>query len=254
MYVKIAFSVAAHLDSEIMIMDEVLAVGDLGFQNKCLAKMRSVSEEDDKTILYVSHNMLTIRSLCDRVIVLKQGKIVFDGDVEKGISIYSGGGSDGNNEINLADMRRKKWIANSETVMSNLVIDNKTCVFESNSTLTGELVVQSKHAYDNAVLSVILKSYGTVVTTMFSEPIVHINKDAETRIRFKVSLFSYAPGSYDLKLVLSLRGNNGEVQYLDSLSGCYTFRILQPKGELFNADWDHKMSGFIVGPKVEIIE
>ena len=252
MYVKLAFSVAAHLDSEIMIMDEVLAVGDIQFQQKCLNKMKSVSEEDDKTILYVSHNMLTIRSLCDRVIVLKQGKIIFDGDVEKGISIYSGGENDGNNEINLANMRRMKWIANSQTVMSNLFINNKTCVFEYGSTLHGELVVQSQHEYDNAVLSVILKSYGNVVTTMFSDPIVHINKDNETRIKFDVDLYSYAPGNYDLKLVLSLRGNNGEIQYLDSLSGCYSFRILQKEGMLFNADWDHKMSGYIVGPKVEI--
>ena len=253
MYVKLAFSVAAHLDSEIMIMDEVLAVGDMSFQSKCLNKMKAVSEEDDKTILYVSHNMLTIRNLCDRVIVLKQGKIVFDGDVEKGISIYAGGGSEGDNEIDLAGMRRKKWIANSQTVMSNLFIDNKTCVFEYGSTLNGELVVQSKQEYDNAVLSVIFKSSGIVVTSMFSDAIVHINKDKETRIKFKVNLSSYAPGNYDLKLVLSLRGNKGEIQYLDSLSGCYSFRIMQKEGTLFNANWDHKMSGFVVGPKVEII-
>lgn len=88
MYVKLAFSVAAHLDSEIMIMDEVLAVGDMAFQNKCLEKMKFVSEQEDKTILYVSHNMNTIRQLCDRVIVLNHGTIVFDGDTEQGISTY----------------------------------------------------------------------------------------------------------------------------------------------------------------------
>lgn len=88
MYVKLAFSVAAHLDSEIMIMDEVLAVGDVQFQNKCLQKMKDVSEQEDRTILYVSHNMTTIRQLCDRVIVLDNGKVVFDGNVEDGISCY----------------------------------------------------------------------------------------------------------------------------------------------------------------------
>lgn len=89
MYVKLAFSVAAHLDSEIIIMDEVLAVGDVAFQNKCLNKMRTVSEQEDKTILYVSHNMNTIRQLCDRVIVLNKGNLIFDGNVEEGISFYS---------------------------------------------------------------------------------------------------------------------------------------------------------------------
>ena len=65
MYVKLAFSVAAHLDSEILIMDEVLAVGDINFQQKCLKKMRELAEKEDRTILYVSHNMSTIRELCN---------------------------------------------------------------------------------------------------------------------------------------------------------------------------------------------
>lgn len=89
MYVKLAFSVAAHLDSEIMIMDEVLAVGDMKFQQKCLTKMKEAAKQDGRTVLYVSHNMNTIRQLCDRCIVLNQGKIVFEGDVEKAIMIYS---------------------------------------------------------------------------------------------------------------------------------------------------------------------
>lgn len=89
MYVKLAFSVAAHLDSEIMIMDEVLAVGDMAFQKKCLDKMSDVSRNEDRTILYVSHNMNTVRELCDRVLVLDHGKVAFDGSVEEGIEVYS---------------------------------------------------------------------------------------------------------------------------------------------------------------------
>ena len=88
MYVKLAFAVAAHLDSEILVMDEVLAVGDMKFQQKCLGKMSNVANEDGRTVLYVSHNMSTIRQLCTRCIVLDQGRIIFDGDVEKAIAIY----------------------------------------------------------------------------------------------------------------------------------------------------------------------
>ena len=87
MYVKLAFSVAAHLDSEIMIMDEVLAVGDMKFQQKCLGKMSEVSKNQGRTVLYVSHNMNTIRQLCDRCIVLNHGKLQFDGEVEEAIDI-----------------------------------------------------------------------------------------------------------------------------------------------------------------------
>ena len=90
MYVKLAFSVAAHLDSEIMIMDEVLAVGDVAFQQKCLDKMRDAANVQGKTVLYVSHNMNTIRRLCDRCIVMKEGRIIFDGDPEEAIALYLG--------------------------------------------------------------------------------------------------------------------------------------------------------------------
>lgn len=87
MYVKLAFAVASHLDAEIMIMDEVLAVGDMKFQKKCLGKMGEEAH-GGKTVLYVSHNMATIRNLCSRCIVLDKGKVVFDGDVEKAIGVY----------------------------------------------------------------------------------------------------------------------------------------------------------------------
>ena len=90
MYVKLAFAVSAFLDSEILVMDEVLAVGDMKFQEKCLGKMGNVAEKEGKTVLYVSHNMNTIRQLCSRCIVLNHGKVIFDGDVQKAIEIYMG--------------------------------------------------------------------------------------------------------------------------------------------------------------------
>ena len=88
MFVKLAFSVAAHLDAEIMIMDEVLAVGDMAFQKKCLKRMRDAAKKEGRTVLYVSHNMNTIRQLCDRCIVLDKGKVIFEGDVEEAIAVY----------------------------------------------------------------------------------------------------------------------------------------------------------------------
>ena len=88
MYVKLAFAVAAHLDADIMIMDEVLAVGDMAFQDKCLGKMDEVSSNEGRTILYVSHNMSTIQRLCDRCIVLDEGRVIFDGDTNEAVEIY----------------------------------------------------------------------------------------------------------------------------------------------------------------------
>ena len=109
MFVKLAFSVAAHLDSEIMIMDEVLAVGDMKFQKKCLTKMRQAARRDGKTVLYVSHNMATIRDLCDRCIVLDKGKVIFDGDVDEGIALYLSTKSQEASFIDYSGVKRDNW-------------------------------------------------------------------------------------------------------------------------------------------------
>ena len=88
MYVKLAFAVASHLDSDILILDEVLAVGDAQFRQKCLEKILQLATEGNKTVLYVSHNMTTVRQICNRVLVLEQGKIKYDGETEGGIRAY----------------------------------------------------------------------------------------------------------------------------------------------------------------------
>jgi lipopolysaccharide transport system ATP-binding protein len=90
MYVRLAFAVAAHLEPEILVIDEVLAVGDAEFQRKCLGKMRDVAHEG-RTVLFVSHNMAAIRGLCTRAIVMDGGRIALDGSVDRAISAYLAG-------------------------------------------------------------------------------------------------------------------------------------------------------------------
>jgi lipopolysaccharide transport system ATP-binding protein len=87
MYVRLAFSVAAHLESEILLIDEVLAVGDVSFQRKCLGKMKDIGS-GGRTVLFVSHNMAAIERLCTRVIVLKDGRVDFNGATSAGIEHY----------------------------------------------------------------------------------------------------------------------------------------------------------------------
>ena len=87
MYVRLAFSVAAQLEPEILLLDEVLAVGDLAFQRKCIEFARDLQKRS-ATILFVSHNMHSIKTMCDRVIYLRKGHIVFDGPTERGLDLY----------------------------------------------------------------------------------------------------------------------------------------------------------------------
>lgn len=88
MYVRLAFAVAAHLEPEVLIVDEVLAVGDAEFQKKCLGKMKDVSSNQGRTVLFVSHNMTAIKNLCSRAIFLKQGQLVYSGTADEVVGYY----------------------------------------------------------------------------------------------------------------------------------------------------------------------
>ncbi len=89
MYVRLAFAVAAHLEPEILVVDEVLAVGDAEFQKRCLGKMQSVSAKEGRTVLLVSHNMGSIQSLCSSAILLQQGRLAYRGTAREAVQLYS---------------------------------------------------------------------------------------------------------------------------------------------------------------------
>lgn len=93
MYVRLAFAVAAHLEPEILIVDEVLAVGDANFQKKCLGKMGEVAKEG-RTVLFVSHNMIAVKSLCSRAMLLEGGRLTHQGSVDKVVDVYLTAGTD----------------------------------------------------------------------------------------------------------------------------------------------------------------
>ena len=95
MRVRLAFSVAAHLEPEILLIDEVLAVGDADFQRKCLGKIKNISEVG-RTVLFVSHNMAAVKSLCNKAIVINEGKIIYENNSIEAVNYYLTRGS---NEI-----------------------------------------------------------------------------------------------------------------------------------------------------------
>lgn len=105
MYVRLAFAVAAHLESEILIVDEVLAVGDAEFQKKCLGKMGDISKSEGRTVLFVSHNMGAVNNLCNKGIVLENGCVTYNGTVQHAVDFYL------KNNNNFAT---KKWAPNQE--------------------------------------------------------------------------------------------------------------------------------------------
>lgn len=131
MYVRLAFAVAAHLEPEILLIDEVLAVGDAGFQKKCLGKMAEVGREG-RTILFVSHNMGAISNLCSRTIYLDHGKIKFDGKTDKCIAKYIIGAGSHDGQV--------MW-KNYKTAPGNENVKLKYVKILSNSQVTGNVFI-----------------------------------------------------------------------------------------------------------------
>lgn len=120
MTVRLGFSVAAFLEPEILVVDEVLAVGDAEFQKKALGKMHDVSKGEGRTVLFVSHNMPAIRSLCSKGIVLENGNIVFYGNTDDAINLYLKGNNTSKNE-NI--INRIQW-SSEEIKITNIKINN----------------------------------------------------------------------------------------------------------------------------------
>lgn len=125
MTVRLGFAIAAHLDPEILVVDEVLAVGDAEFQKKAIGKMQDVSKGEGRTVLFVSHNMGAVQQLCKSICVLKNGSIDFSGKVEEGITAYL---KDDNNQINRTIQQQLASLKTDEILtLKNLVIQqNRT--------------------------------------------------------------------------------------------------------------------------------
>lgn len=122
MYVRLAFGVAAHLEPEILIVDEVLAVGDAEFQKKAMGKMKDVSEKEGRTVLFVSHNMAAIQNLCSAALLLYNGSIKYNGEIEKCLHNY--------NNLNYLEKDislhlRKDRIGNAKLKITNFLIRNQ---------------------------------------------------------------------------------------------------------------------------------
>ena len=247
MYVKLAFSVAAHLDSEIMIMDEVLAVGDVAFQNKCLKKMRSVAMDEGRTVLYVSHNMNTIRTLCDRCIVLDQGKVVFDGDVEEAIKVYSSGKDvEKKSEYDVSEMKRG---ANCTEIcrMEKIFVENTT--LNMGEALKYKLEIVSKKDMNEAILRFVLfnqagENIGMAPSEFYS---IRTGKNI-CKFVFDTSVLS--PGSYAADIILCERENNVYMKH-DSVGLILKFEI-EETINFFDIKWNRQYWGNMVLPEIKL--
>lgn len=244
MYVKLAFSVAAHLDSEIMIMDEVLAVGDIAFQKKCLSKMREAADKEGRTVLYVSHNMNTIRQLCDRCIVLDHGKVCFDGDVEEAIALYLGKDkSPSLNDIEINPNMRDPYWANPSVAIKRILLNSSDGHIHTGEKLKIILWIQNQQTQEASVyLRVMVKTVtGTPVTMSATNEPICISGRNTTEKQFELNLAPLIPASYYLSFVLYEVGGLGADKNIDVLRDILSVTVISNEefnhGMMWNPQW-----------------
>ncbi len=253
MYVKLAFSVAAHLDSEIMIMDEVLAVGDMAFQKKCLTKMREAAKQEGRTVLYVSHNMNTIRQLCDRCIVLDKGKIIFEGDVEKAIEVYLGDNLKGVQHNDFRHREYDKYItADIQINALDLMTEN---VIEYGDKLDFVLSVEARNDIQNLHFrNTILLPDRTAAATATTGALNVKKSDNEYYYRIEVDTSQLAPGKYIMQIVAFEPDNLGNQIRHDYVPLALSFEVVSSLNQLHNFEWDTRSWGTQALPQAKFKE
>jgi lipopolysaccharide transport system ATP-binding protein len=145
MYVRLAFAVAAYLDPDILIVDEVLAVGDRAFQNKALNKMGTVSKSSGRTVLFVSHNMDSIRKLCTKVVILNEGQIIDFGNTEKMINRYLNSSKDIRKNYNIVEWSKNdNGPGGSIVKLKSICTKNSKNIICSDFSINEEIIVEAE--------------------------------------------------------------------------------------------------------------
>ena len=228
MYVRLAFAVAAHLESEILIVDEVLAVGDSEFQKKCLGKMGDISKGDGRTVLFVSHNMGAIQSLCSKGIVLENGIVKYDGSVSKALDSYIISGTTSSNSYKAKSIERNS--------IQEISLFNTNFDLSNNFRFDDEINLNFKFNLDSSYVDkvelrfqVINQREQIVFTSERKVNSFEKNVDGDFRVQCTIPAEVLVPNGYSLLVALHIPN----VRYIAFLRDVISFNIEETGSEFF---------------------
>ena len=241
MYVKLAFAVAAHLDPDVLICDEVLAVGDLAFQQKCLNKMSEVASSGC-AVLYVSHNMRTIAQLCTRGIFLDHGKLLYDGETDRAIALYSGLGDRGAVH-DLDSLTRLGYRGFSMRMLKLEFMNGDVQDYQMDDTMEFVLTARSEVEASGVRLRFILKTASQTPLAMTQSPPIDVRKGETFRMHLRFRLDGIAPGEYAIKLSLIDGRPHGKSGYYDTVEDAGHFVVMDDPNRLEGFSWQERLWG-----------
>ena len=241
MMVRLGFAVAAHLDPEILVVDEVLAVGDAEFQKKAIGKMQDVSKGEGRTVLFVSHNMGSIRQLCRNAIVLEKGRIIHQSEAHSAVDFYLG--------RNIEDKRSAQIIVSDEQHDKNRSLDVKFLsftfakedpTFASDEDIDIEIKVTASRSKECRINCTIFNVEGTPVGSNTSMDTFQIEAGETKTLLYTIQNTRLAMGTYTISFSIgSGDASQGETNY-DVVQQIIGFEIdkISRSGDSYYAKWD----------------
>lgn len=243
MYVRLAFAVAAHLEPDILLVDEVLAVGDAEFQKKCLGKMEEVAKKDGRTVLFVSHNMGAIKSLCNKCLLLDGGKVKKIGSTGEVVNEYISK----NSALAEVDILPQHHVRGSmQAVIEKVTVLNKENN-SNNSFLINEIIkfrvdyTIKDDAKEYSFWLIIFDNDGTPLVSSFQKDNRSLIKaDAgKHRIEIEFDMLGLLPGSYTVSIGIFFHDGLAIWNFADWVDHCLTINITEAfeDGRIFDRRW-----------------
>ncbi|MBQ3668674.1 MAG: ATP-binding cassette domain-containing protein [Clostridia bacterium] len=250
MYVKLGFAVAAHLEPDILICDEVLAVGDTRFQEKCIDKMSKLSAAH--TVIYVSHNMHTLRQLCNTALYLENGRLTYAGELEHAIGLYAGSSAMSDTHVDLSALPH---IGNMGKLVSLEELDIEDTA-SNEYPMDGEIKLSIKtNAHESAkglrLFTLISRPGSGCVATSMSAPIFDAERGDISQIRLSIPLGGLAPGEYDAEIWLCFIDPIGRMVSYDAVPRAFRFSVEQNLERTDGMLWNEKRHGLFRLPDAQ---
>ncbi len=247
MMVRLGFAIAAHLEPEILVVDEVLAVGDAEFQKKAIGKMQDVSKGEGRTVLFVSHNMVSLKNLCKNGVLLKNGRLVMSGDINSVVDTYIGYNQSNRGVVEFPKKMYKsvyRSYINKISTISTSNFDSKA-IFKMGDDIGIDLECKILEPIDNININIRMNdSFGTGIAAWRTKEMgVVLKYDEKLRVRLIIKNLNVFDGIYNLSVAL-LAGNE-TIDFIDNL---ISFEIVPDNQAVFNGKSVSKSLNLIYTP------
>lgn len=245
MYVRLAFAVAAHLESEILIVDEVLAVGDLEFQKKCLGKMNEVSKGEGRTVLFVSHNLSSVKSLCTKGLHINKGNLNFEGAIDQAIESYLVSDKDLNKEYKSVFIPEKHSKNDFYINKIKLINKNDSDYFGINENIEIEIYYTLTIDLVGSVINIQIDKHDATVALSFdtdsNQDRLNFRQKGDYKTTLLIPSYTFKPGDFFLTFATGIANSSTSNRY----ERCLRFKInLDTENEAF-ISYAEKRPGFI---------